>query len=76
MQRDELRDHAAALESFEEAVKSVEASPPELFNPFAYLALGEELARAGRSDEARARLEVAARYDKTAAAARAALARL
>ncbi|MBK7645574.1 MAG: tetratricopeptide repeat protein [Planctomycetes bacterium] len=76
LQRDELRDFDGALESFEQAVKSVEASPPELMNPFAYLALGEELARRGRKDEARARLEVAARYAKTADAARAALARL
>jgi len=76
MQRDELGDHAGALVSFEQAVRSVDASPKELFNPFAYLALGEELARAGRKDEARAHLEVAARYDKTSAAARAALAGL
>ena len=76
MQRDELGDGDAALQSFEEAVKSVDASPPELFNPYAYLALGEELARHGRAAEARARLEVATRYAKTAAAARAALARL
>lgn len=76
MQRDELGDGDGALASFEEAVRSVESSPPELFNPFAYLALGEELARHGRKDEARARLEVAARYAKTAEAARAALAGL
>ncbi len=73
LQRDELGDPDGALMSFRAAVASVESSKPELMNPFAYLALGEELARHGQKDEARRALGIAARYDKTAAAARAAL---
>ena len=76
LQRDELGDHDGALASFRAAVADVDRSRPELFNPFAYLALGEELARAGRKDEARAALEVAARYEKTRSQALAALAGL
>jgi Flp pilus assembly protein TadD len=65
MYYNDLRRRDDAAKAYRAAIDYIEATPPRVFSPLPYLALGVALKAAGDVDGARMALEVARQYRKT-----------